>query len=533
VVKPAPDARAISPEAATLWLIGVSAGLRFAAGQWAGLCYGESYYFSCARHPSPGYFDHPPLSILLATASLYLAGDVGRLVLRWPFIALFAGTTWLLFIIGRRLFGGWPGFLAALLMNLAPVFSLSVGIFVQPDGPLMFFWLAAVWCLVHLLLGPSPRRPLGWWAAAGATLGLGLLSKYTAALLVAGAGLQVLARRDQWRWLARPGPYLALLIALVLFSPVILWNARHGWISFAWQSTRGLDELTGIRLDWMLKNIGGQSIELLPWMWLALVAELWRSFRRGAAPARRFIGCLAVVPIVLFTAVAAYAATGQRHFHWGMPGYLLLFLPLGDTVYRTLGSGGNVSRRVCRFWLAATLVIAPLGMAVAVSHVATGWLKDGPRWLADSLAGDRDGTLECVDLTALMPAFRERGLLGRPDLFVFSEWWFRAGKVDYALGGRLPVLALSSTDPRSFAFFDSTERWVGKDGILVSTRPHLAEVTSRYGDFFDRIEPLGTVPVGRDGRHEATLYLYRGVALKRPYPLPYGMPYSGARPDGH
>ena len=110
----------VSPEAATLALIAVSAILRLAAGAWAGLCYGESYYFACAHHPSLAYFDHPPLSILLASLSMELTGAVGRLTLRWPFIALFAGTTWLLFVLGRRLFGGWSGFHAALLMNLAP-----------------------------------------------------------------------------------------------------------------------------------------------------------------------------------------------------------------------------------------------------------------------------------------------------------------------------------------------------------------------------------------------------------------------------
>lgn len=509
--------RRLSPEATVLGLIALGAGLRLAAGRWAGLCYGESYYFACAHHPSLGYFDQPPLSILLASWSLDLSGEVGRLVLRWPFIALFAGTTWLLFVLGRKLFGGWPGFYAALLVNLAPVFSLSVGIFLQPDGPLMFFWLACVWCLVHLLLAPAPRRPLLWWAAAGAMLGLGLLSKYQAVLLVVGAGLYVLTRRDQRRWLARPGPYLALAIAAVVFSPVLVWNERHHWISFAWQSTRGLDELQGIRLDWMLGNIGGQAMELLPWVWLALVAELWRSFGRRASPEHRLIACLAVVPIVLFTAVAAYAATGQRHFHWGMPGYLLLFLPLGETVHRGLRQG----RAAYRWGLGATAVGSLLLMTAITGHVATGWLKDGPDWLARALAGDKDPTIECVDLTALESAFAERGLLGRRDLFVFSEWWFRAGKIDYGLRGKLPVLALGA-DPRSFAFFDRTERWLGKDGILVTPRASVGEVTARFGSYFARIEPLGTVPVGRGGRHEVTLYLYRCEGLTRPYPLPYG-----------
>ena len=215
-------------------------------------------------------------------------------------------------------------------------------------------------------------------------LGLGLLSKYTAVLLVAGAGLYVLTRRDQWRWLATPGPYVALGIAALLFTPVLLWNARHHWVSFAWQSTRGLDELQGLRLDWMMRNIAGQALFLLPWVWLLLVVELVRSFRAGT-PARRFIACLAVVPIVLFTAVTTYAATGQRHFHWGMPGYLLLFLPLGETVHR----GHRAGPRFYRWGLGVTAALSLLVMTVATGHVAAGWLQSGPAWLAGALPGTR------------------------------------------------------------------------------------------------------------------------------------------------
>ena len=84
----------LSAKTAVLCLIVLSAALRLVAAWGAGLCYGESYYFACARHPSLGYFDHPPLSVLLATASMALTGQMDRLVLRWPFIVLFAGTTW-------------------------------------------------------------------------------------------------------------------------------------------------------------------------------------------------------------------------------------------------------------------------------------------------------------------------------------------------------------------------------------------------------------------------------------------------------
>ena len=164
-----------------------------------------------------------------------LAGTVNGLVLRMPFILLFAGSTWLAFMVGRRLFGPWQGFWAAVLFNLAPVFALSTGIFLQPEGPLMFFWLATIYCLAPLLLGPVRRDANRQWIAAGAMLGLAMLSKYSALFIALGAGLFLLSDRDRRRWLMQPGPWLAIAAALICFIPVLAWNANHGWISLLWQ----------------------------------------------------------------------------------------------------------------------------------------------------------------------------------------------------------------------------------------------------------------------------------------------------------
>ena len=495
----------------------MSAAARVAIARADGLCFGESYYFSCALHPSLSYFDHPPLSIALGSLSLWATGEVGRLVLRGPFIALFAATTWLLFLLGRRLFGARAGACAALLLNLSPIFALSVGTYFQPDSPLIFFWVACAWCLAHVLVGPPSPCPLAWWAAAGAMLGLAMLSKYAAVLLVAGAAGFVLTRREQRHWLAHPGPYVAVAIAAALFSPVLMWNVRHGWASFVFQSTRGLDEWSGLRLDWLVWNIVGQSLVLLPWVWAGLVWELVTSFgRRPPAPQRQFVAWLSVSPIVVFTAVAVYAITGQHHFHWTAPGFVLLFLPLGATVERGLAERPVLYRNL----LAGTAIATVLGITILTTHIATGWLQDVPG-LSKTLTGIEDPTFECVDFDGLERAFAERGLLDRTDLFVLSDWWFRCGKVDYALRGRLPVLAFTRNDPRGYAFFDHSERFVGKDGILVTTKT-LAEAELHFARYFERIAPIGSVNVGRRGRREYTLYLYRCERLKQPYPQPYG-----------
>ncbi|MFI5214757.1 MAG: hypothetical protein ACHQU8_09495, partial [Gemmatimonadales bacterium] len=121
---------------------------------------------------------------------------------------------------------------------------------------------------------------------------------------------------------------------------------------------------------------------------------------------------------------------------------------------------------------------------------------------------------------ALAPAFRSRGLLERPDRFVFSDRWYLGGKVDYALRGAVPFLLLGD-DPREYAFFDRPGRYVGKEGILVSERDSLAAVERDYGPYCSALDSMGSVPIIRRSRAERTLYLYRCAALTRAYPLPY------------
>ena len=520
------SATGLRAETCVWWLIGLTLVTRLFAADAVGLGYGESYHFSCALRPSLSYFDHPPLAVLLSSASMALTGSMGALAVRGPFLLLFAGTTWLLFVLGRRFFGPWPGFYAALLLNLSAVFTLSTGIFLQSDGPLMFFWLLCTLCLTKIFFDPVVERPYLWWSLVGVTLGLTMLSKYHAVFLLFGAGMVALTRPRQRKWVIHPGPYLAMAIGAVIFAPVLIWNHQHDWISFLWQGNRGLDA-KGLRLDWLGRSIGGQALWLLPWIWAPLLWELVQCFRAGRVDKERwFIGWMAVAPIVLFTVVSAYAPIGF-HFHWQAPGYLLLFLPLGYTIHRRLTAGDAVTK----WWLKGSVAFSVLSLAFVTTHAATGWWNRlGPQWLSAKVGEPDDPTLECLDYTTLESALAQRGLLERTDLFVFTNRWFQSGKVDYALKGRLPVFCFNRTDPRSFAFWDRPEQWIGKDGLLVSTKKFLDDPTAYCGAYFAAIEPLGTVSVPRGGQVAETLYLHYCRDMHAPFPLPYGGVASADRP---
>ena len=369
------------------------------------------------------------------------------------------------------------------------------------------------------LQGP-PHRPTNGgetarWLLAGLLLGLAVLSKFHTILLVAGTLLFVVSVPRQRRWLTRPGPYLAVLLTGVASLPVLAWNWQHDWISFTWQGGRA-GEYAGLRWDWLARNVGGQALWLLPWIWAPLTLELLAGLRHGRRRESDWLFVtLAVLPIGLFTAVSLYAPVGF-HFHWQAPGYLMLFPLLGRTIDRRWSAGG----RVTRVWLVASALVTVVALTALVTHTATGWWRDvGPQWLGSRFGEDDDPTLEALDWTELAPALEELGVTGE-DVFVFTNRWFQSGKVDYALRGRLPVTCLGD-DPRGYAVSDRSARWLGKDGILVGTDRFLADPQATYGGHFAAVEPLADVPVRRGGRVERVLRLYRCRDYRTPWTMPY------------
>ena len=502
---------------ATLVLIAATTIVRVLAVSLVGLGNGEAYYFSCARTPMLSYVDHPPLAIWLGTLCFRLFGAPAALGFRLPFLLMFAGSTWLIFLIGKRLFGARAGFWAAVALNLSAVFSLSTACFFQPDGPMVLFWLAAVLCLTHIFFPPQPRHPVLWWLAAGAMLGLGMLCKYPMVFLAIGVLAFLLTQKEHRWWLIHPGPYLAAVIAAAVFSPVLVWNAQHEWISFLWQGRRGL-ESDGLRWDWLVRNILGQGLWLLPWIWAPLLGQLYRGLRGGPRDEKRwFFATSAVGPIALFTVVSAYAPIGL-HFHWQAPGYLMLLAPLGDAVARGLARGSATWRR----WAAASAAVTCVLVALLVAHTAAGkWLGRGPEWLSNALGAADDLTLETLDYSPLPDALARHGLLEKPHVFVFTDRWHQSGKVDYALGGRMPVLCLNPAKPVSYPFLSPPARYRGWDAVLVCREDRFENVVSWHGRHFEAVKPLAPLPLIRGGRVVGTLRL----AYCRNFRSPPAMPY--------
>lgn len=202
----------ISPRQSMIALMGVGIIFRMILGGKIGLGVDESYVVAIARTFSLSYFDHPPLHFWIVWLTTHLTHSENGLILRMPFILLFAGTTWMMYRLGSKLFGEWAGVYAALAMNISAVFGLSTGSWILPDGPLMFFMLATVLVLTRLFFSPGPK-PAWLWVVTGMLLGLGLLSKYHAIFIAFGCFVFLATSRSRRSLLLTTGPYTALTAA--------------------------------------------------------------------------------------------------------------------------------------------------------------------------------------------------------------------------------------------------------------------------------------------------------------------------------
>ena len=223
----------------------------------------ETYYWAYARHLDIGYLDHPPGVAWLIRLGTTLFGDT-EFGVRFGALCCGAVTAFFVYRLTKNLFGEGSAFIALAMSQILPYFFLS-GMLMTPDAPLAATWAASVYFLERALCGGWSRA----WIWAGLALGLGLLSKYSIGLLAVAVLVFMLVDAPSRRWFFRWEPYAGLLVAAVVFAPVVIWNAQHDWMSFAFQTARRLAEQPRFSLH---KLVGAVVILLTPTGLLALCA---------------------------------------------------------------------------------------------------------------------------------------------------------------------------------------------------------------------------------------------------------------------
>jgi dolichol-phosphate mannosyltransferase len=325
----------------------------------------EAYYWNYSRHLDIGYLDHPPMVAWLVRMGTLLFGDTEFGV---RFGALCCGTvsSWFIYGLTRNVFGESSALLALGLAQVLPFFFLA-GMLMTPDAPLTAAWAASMYFLERALIAGRPRA----WIWAGLSMGLGLLSKYTIALLGAGTFLFMVLDPASRRWFRRWEPYAAVGIAAAVFAPVLVWNAEHEWASFAFQTSRRLAEAPRFSLH---RLVAAALVLLTPTGLLAAGAALAggpsvpgaTSLDDSTLRPRRFMRIAVLVPLSVF---AVFSLRHEVKLDWtGAPWAAALpLMAFGAEPH----APGRMSRWLRAAW-PATLICLLLVYGAVFYHVVLG-----------------------------------------------------------------------------------------------------------------------------------------------------------------
>jgi 4-amino-4-deoxy-L-arabinose transferase-like glycosyltransferase len=287
-------ARVVALASATFTLAGLAAAkliLQFGGIRHYGFFRDELYYMACGEHLAWGYVDQPPLIAFIAWFARHAFGDSIVAIRLLPDLAG-AAVVFLTGVLARELGGGRSAqVLAAMAILLAPAY-MAFDSFLSMNAFEPLFWLLCGWIVVRIVKGASPRL----WLAFGAIAGIGLENKHT--MLVFGFGLAAgLLLAGEWRVFHSKWIWIGAAIALALFLPNLIWEARHGWPQIeVVRNAQLYKNVPTTPLDFLVDQVAFLNPLALP-LWLGGLA--WLLFARDGRQFR-FLGWAYLIVLAIF-----------------------------------------------------------------------------------------------------------------------------------------------------------------------------------------------------------------------------------------
>ena len=365
--------------------------LRLVAAAVTPLTFDEAYYWTWSKHLAGGYYDHPPMVAIVIRLGTMIAGDT-EFGVRLISILLALPMSFAVYRSAEILFGGQRiAATATILLNVTLMAAVGT-LIVTPDSPLLVASSFVLLCLVKVL--ETGRG--AWWLAVGAAVGAALVSKYTALFFGPAILIWLIAVPGLRRWLWSPWLYLGGLVALLIFAPVILWNADHQWVSFIKQIGRA--RIEDFRPGFIAELIPTQIGFATPLVWILGAMGLFALFRRdvGALASRVLVNAMFWVIVLYFVWHSLHARVEANWFAPVYPAFAI-----AAAVAAHLVRWNPRWQRVADFclrWAAPTgIVLFALLIVQADTGVLTGYRRDstvrsvgvGWRKLADEIEATR------------------------------------------------------------------------------------------------------------------------------------------------
>ncbi len=245
------------------------------------LSFDTYYYWDWSRHLDLSYYDGPPL---IAYIIWIITNILGHSLFSLHLIAITFTilTTYIIYKTASLFLDKKNSYLTTLLWLTSPLVTQDMLVQVTYDTPLTFFWICSIYyTIIYLKLNPTLKEDnFRILSFIGISLGFLLLSKYTGIILIACLLIFILSSTYISLFKSKHF-YLTIFIILVIFSPVIIWNIQHDWVSVLYQlnSHRSTTQSQGLVL--LLKTFIGKILPSLNLMLFAPILALIQPKSRG------------------------------------------------------------------------------------------------------------------------------------------------------------------------------------------------------------------------------------------------------------
>jgi len=315
----------------------------------------EAHYWEWSRRLDLSYYSKGPMIAYLIAFGTAIFGD-NVFGIRIMAVVSSALSSIFLYLLGKKLFDERTGVAAAVLMQIIPLYS-AYGVLFTIDSPFIFFWVLSLYLFyraveqksnraeVNSQSPPSPpllkggikgglsslitrHSSLNLWLLLGISVGLGLLTKYTMAFFYICALLFLLASKQHRNILLTKEPYISLALSLIIFSPVIIWNAAHDWVTL--RHTAGQAHISGqwsvISEQWLKdfsEFLGSQIGIITPVLFFMIFYAIFRLQKSYRDSRPSFLFWFSI-PIIVFFLLKSFQ--GKVQANWALPAYAAGFI---------------------------------------------------------------------------------------------------------------------------------------------------------------------------------------------------------------
>ncbi len=461
----------------------------------------EANYWQWSRYLDIGYYDHPPMIAWTIHLATKIFGQT-EFAVRLPTVLGITIASCYLCLLTARWFSCRCAFHVALALQVILLFNGSA-LIATPDGLLLPCWAAACYHAAQSL----ERNRLGQWLLTGIWFGLGMLSKYTMLLFLPSLFFCILFVPVYRGKLKSYKPWLGLVTGFLVFTPVILWNARHNWVTFRHVLFQGgVDKTTFFTLRYIGDFFASQAALISPILFLLILVSWltgWTSkrLRPGDGP---FLILMSLTTFAVFTVLAFHV---RIYGNWPSTAYLTAIILIA-ALYSPGQEGRTASHH--RIWKAGIFLAFFLSAAVIVQllypvlpiHINL-----------DRTARETRGWKEVSHVVD--GATRE---MPRPDkTFVFAMRYQFASELAFYMPGQPKTVSINHwTRPNVYDFWFTDTMLLGQDGVGIIEKK---EYVNLLRQVFDRVEPAEEIPIYREspwfGRELVyTLYLARCYNFK-------------------